>query len=160
MAFICDAMLGGLARWLRAGGYDAEFEYGIDDRALIERAAGSGRMILSSDGPLFERNILRSGKPVWSDDTGVFGTWLAYSHEYDVLLQSGRASRNLSGSLGISSVSAMLSYIPGMNSKKNITLHIPQTSQNHEEISISALAQRRALSEPTPMEMNQTARRA
>ncbi len=62
MAFICDAMLGGLARWLRAAGYDAEFEYGIDDRVLIERAAGSGRTILSSDGPLFERNILRSGE--------------------------------------------------------------------------------------------------
>ena len=61
-AFICDAMLGGLARWLRAAGYDAEFEYGIDDRVLIERAADSGRMILSSDGPLFERNIIRNGQ--------------------------------------------------------------------------------------------------
>jgi len=29
--FFCDAMLGGLARWLRAAGYDAEYEYGIDD---------------------------------------------------------------------------------------------------------------------------------
>ena len=31
LRFFCDAMLGGLARWLRAMGYDAAFEYGIDD---------------------------------------------------------------------------------------------------------------------------------
>ena len=30
--FACDAMLGGLARWLRAAGYDASWEHGIDDR--------------------------------------------------------------------------------------------------------------------------------
>ncbi|MCJ7544818.1 MAG: Mut7-C RNAse domain-containing protein, partial [Phycisphaerae bacterium] len=42
-------MLGGLARWLRAAGYDAEFTYGIDDRQLLHRATESGRMILSSD---------------------------------------------------------------------------------------------------------------
>ena len=60
--FLCDAMLGGLARWLRATGYDAEFEYGIDDPVLIERARASGRMLLSSDGPLFARNIIKSGE--------------------------------------------------------------------------------------------------
>jgi hypothetical protein len=60
--FICDAMLGGLARWLRAAGYDAEFEYGIDDGVLLDRARRSGRMVLSSDGPLFERNVVRGGE--------------------------------------------------------------------------------------------------
>ena len=59
--FVCDAMLGGLARWLRAAGYDAQFEYGIDDSELIAKAEASGRMILSSDGPLFERNVIKSG---------------------------------------------------------------------------------------------------
>ncbi len=61
LTFICDAMLGGLARWLRAAGYDAEFEYGIDDGELLRRAKECGRMILSSDGPLFERNIITDG---------------------------------------------------------------------------------------------------
>jgi len=60
--FICDAMLGGLARWLRAAGYDAQFEYGIDDRALVERAQASGRVLLSSDGPMFERNVIKNGQ--------------------------------------------------------------------------------------------------
>ena len=59
--FFCDAMLGGLARWLRAAGYDAEFEYGIDDRVLVERARASGQILLSSDGPMFERNVIKDG---------------------------------------------------------------------------------------------------
>jgi hypothetical protein len=54
-------MLGGLARWLRAAGYDAAFEYGIDDDALIARAARDGSTILSSDGPLFRRTVLADG---------------------------------------------------------------------------------------------------
>jgi len=61
IAFLCDAMLGGLARWLRAAGYDAEFQYGIEDAELIDRARDSGRMILSSDGPLFDRNVIKNG---------------------------------------------------------------------------------------------------
>jgi len=61
-AFFCDAMLGGLARWLRAAGYDAAFEYGIDDAELLARARASGRTILSSDGPLFDRNVIKSGR--------------------------------------------------------------------------------------------------
>ncbi len=60
--FFCDAMLGGLARWLRAMGYDAAFEYGIDDGELIARAQAERRIILSSDGPLFDRNVVRDGE--------------------------------------------------------------------------------------------------
>jgi len=60
--FYCDAMLGGLARWLRAAGYDARYEYGIDDRELLRRAAEGGGTILSSDGPMFQRNVIRSGE--------------------------------------------------------------------------------------------------
>jgi len=58
---LCDAMLGGLARWIRAAGYDAEFVYGIDDRALISQARGNGGIILSSDEKLFERNVIKDG---------------------------------------------------------------------------------------------------
>lgn len=55
-------MLGGLARWLRAAGYDAQYEYGIDDGELVRRAAEQGLTILSSDGPLFERTPIASGQ--------------------------------------------------------------------------------------------------
>jgi len=37
----------------------------------------------------------RTGKPLWSTTENVFGTWLAYSEEHDVLLQAGRASRDM-----------------------------------------------------------------
>ncbi len=62
MEFICDSMLGGLARWLRAAGYDAEFHYGIADRELVSLALTSGKTLLSSDGPMFERNVIRNGQ--------------------------------------------------------------------------------------------------
>ena len=59
--FFCDAMLGGLARWLRASGYEASFEHGIADAALVERSRERGAILLSSDAPLFERRPVRLG---------------------------------------------------------------------------------------------------
>jgi len=61
-AFFCDAMLGGLARWLRAVGYDAEFRHGIDDSVIVTEALETGRILLSSDGPMFERKVIRNGQ--------------------------------------------------------------------------------------------------
>ena len=55
-------MLGGLARWLRAAGYDARYEYRFDDRELVRLAATSGGILLSSDGPMFERNVIKDGQ--------------------------------------------------------------------------------------------------
>ena len=60
--FLCDAMHGGLARWLRAAGYDAAWEYGIKDRDLLERARVEKRMVLTSDGPLMHRRVIRRGE--------------------------------------------------------------------------------------------------
>jgi uncharacterized protein with PIN domain len=60
--FFCDAMLGGLARWLRAAGYDASFEHGIDDGDLVRRAEHEGRVVLSSDGGIFLRNVVKHGR--------------------------------------------------------------------------------------------------
>ena len=37
------------------------------------------------------------GDVIWSTTTDVFGTWLGYSEEYDVLLQAGRSARDTSG---------------------------------------------------------------
>ncbi len=38
---------------------------------------------------------LRSGKVIWSTTENVFGTWLSYSEQYDLLLQAGRPSRDM-----------------------------------------------------------------
>ena len=54
-------MLGGLSKWLRAAGYDAEFEHGIDDAELVARGRRTRRVVLSSDGGIFERRVVRQG---------------------------------------------------------------------------------------------------
>jgi uncharacterized protein with PIN domain len=61
MCFACDAMLGGLARWLRAAGYDAFWQEGIADHELIRLARERGRTLLSADTGLFEFAIIRDG---------------------------------------------------------------------------------------------------
>jgi uncharacterized protein with PIN domain len=57
--FFCDAGLGGLARWLRAAGYAALWESGIDDDDLLRRARQQGAIVLTTDSLLMERRVLR-----------------------------------------------------------------------------------------------------
>jgi uncharacterized protein len=64
MRFLCDAMLGGLAKWLRAAGYDTyyarEGTY-LSDRSLTRKALEEGRVLLTSDGGFLERKPVREG---------------------------------------------------------------------------------------------------
>ena len=65
MRFLCDAMLGGLAKWLRAAGYDTYFARegtDVSDASLTRRALEEGRMLLSSDGGFLERKPVRNGR--------------------------------------------------------------------------------------------------
>ena len=59
--FACDAMLGGLARWLRAAGYDASWHDGIADPELVRLSRAEGRILLSSDDDLFAFALVRDG---------------------------------------------------------------------------------------------------
>lgn len=59
--FICDAMLGGLARWLRAAGYSAAFDVHIGDGELVRRALEEGRCLLTSDSGIAERYAVAEG---------------------------------------------------------------------------------------------------
>ena len=34
----------------------------------------------------------KTGKPIWNTSTNIFGTWLGYSEEYDILIQAGSAA--------------------------------------------------------------------
>ena len=48
--FLCDEMLHGLGRWLRAAGYDTVIvKGGIPDRELARRCAGEDRILLTKD---------------------------------------------------------------------------------------------------------------
>ena len=59
--FLCDEMLRGLARWLRAAGYDTvTAPPGTSDRRLLAKARAEGRRLLSRDRKLLEhRDALR-----------------------------------------------------------------------------------------------------
>jgi len=58
----CDAMCGGLARWLRMFGVDATYTPGISDSELIRQALAEARMVISSDHKLFERRRFTTGE--------------------------------------------------------------------------------------------------
>jgi uncharacterized protein with PIN domain len=62
LRFVCDAMLGGLARWLRVAGYDAAWTPDIDDWDLIRLARREGRLLLSSDTGIFHIGSIRDGE--------------------------------------------------------------------------------------------------
>jgi uncharacterized protein with PIN domain len=50
MKFLCDEMLKGVARWLRAAGYDtAVGADGTNDQELLARAREEGRLLLTRD---------------------------------------------------------------------------------------------------------------
>ncbi len=50
--FLCDAMLGSLARWLRLFGYDCTFSADLDDQQLARLARAEGRWLLTRDREL------------------------------------------------------------------------------------------------------------
>jgi uncharacterized protein with PIN domain len=59
--FWCDAGLGGLARWLRAAGYDARWRPDIADDELVREARKITATLLTTDSLLMERRLLRDG---------------------------------------------------------------------------------------------------
>lgn len=59
--FLCDAGLGGLARWLRAAGYEAAWRPELDDAGVIRQAQQLGATLLTTDTLMMERGILRDG---------------------------------------------------------------------------------------------------
>lgn len=52
---LCDEMLKGLARWLRAAGYDTQVcESGLPDRIVLQRAREENRLLITRDHKLKE----------------------------------------------------------------------------------------------------------
>jgi uncharacterized protein with PIN domain len=61
LRFACDAMLGGLARWLRGAGYEASWQADIADWDLIRLARRENRLLLTCDTGIFRIGIVRDG---------------------------------------------------------------------------------------------------
>jgi uncharacterized protein with PIN domain len=71
MRFLCDEMLKGLGRWLRAAGYDTAIAAGgLADRDLVRRCAAEGRILLTRDRSLAEI-AGRQARVVWLGGGGV-----------------------------------------------------------------------------------------
>lgn len=68
LRFLCDAMLGRLARWLRALGYDAAYDSEIEDADLVRRAVEEERVILTRDRDLVEAWRIEGCLALESDD--------------------------------------------------------------------------------------------
>ncbi len=48
----------------------------------------------ATNAPRLSARDLRTGKVLWESEAGVFGTWLSYSEEHDVLMEAGRVARD------------------------------------------------------------------
>ncbi len=59
--FLCDPSLGGLARWLRAAGYDARLASGLPSHRLPGEALRLGRVLVTSDTEALERRVVADG---------------------------------------------------------------------------------------------------
>src|SRR5262245_5863864 len=59
--FVCDGGLGGLARWLRAAGYEARWLRGAKGAAALSAAAATGEIALIGDRRLMDRRVIRDG---------------------------------------------------------------------------------------------------
>jgi len=55
-------MLKGLARWLRAGGYDADWSYHIEDAELVLASRRENRVLLTSDSGIMKLNPIQAGE--------------------------------------------------------------------------------------------------
>lgn len=67
----------------------------------IDKIPASMRNVLSRRGIDIEGDFtltafnIQTGDTLWQDTTNVFGSWLSYSKEYDILLQATRPSRDM-----------------------------------------------------------------
>jgi uncharacterized protein len=62
LRFICDGGLGGLARWLRAAGYDAAWDPEKHDAEIVRQAARENAALLTTDSLLMERRVVQRGQ--------------------------------------------------------------------------------------------------
>jgi len=60
--FVCDASLGGLARWLRAAGYETLWMENAKAEELLQRARSIGATLVTTDSRMVERSVVRKGE--------------------------------------------------------------------------------------------------
>ncbi len=87
----------GAVRWRHASEYSIGFEalalsadtvYLIDMPDSVQRAEQERRGATRDDTPRLIALDLKNGQPRWSTSQDVFGTWLGYSKDHDLLVQA------------------------------------------------------------------------
>lgn len=68
ITFFADAMLGKLARWLRMLGFNTSYVRDIEDKVLVERVLQENRWLLTRDGYLAQRKVLRGRHTLLTSD--------------------------------------------------------------------------------------------
>jgi len=68
--------------------------YCVDGMSAPKMAALSFEGVEPETRPALCALDARTGRAVWSVDEDVFGTWLAYSEEHDILVQAGKPGRD------------------------------------------------------------------
>ena len=114
LRFFCDAGLGGLARWLRAAGYEAFWVSGIDDKVLLHEARKASAVILTTDSPLMEHGLIRDRviPALWLPPTLKIPEQLALVfREFDLALLAPRCT-SCSGELRRGDKDALKERIP------------------------------------------------
>lgn len=59
--FLADCNVGRLARWLRALGYDADYEPRLPDPQVVARALSENRVLLTRDVDMMRRRVIADG---------------------------------------------------------------------------------------------------
>ncbi|MCX6930098.1 MAG: hypothetical protein NT154_43840 [Verrucomicrobia bacterium] len=112
--FLCDAGLGGLARWLRAAGYEAAWTPDIDDDDLLTEARRVSATLLTTDAMLMERRVLRDRvlPAFWLPPTLRIAEQLALVFREYGLIARGPRCMSCGGELGRGSKEALRERIP------------------------------------------------
>ncbi len=87
MKFLADAMLGGLARWLRMMGQDVVYSVKLVDNELLELAKREDRALLTRDLELYKRAIARGLDAFYVGDKTELGRLAAVSKRYGIALE-------------------------------------------------------------------------
>jgi uncharacterized protein len=97
--FLCDEGLGGLARWLRALGYEAIWKPGLEDAELLKWAEEENLFFLTTDSVLMEFKLLRDGllSSLWVPPTLKKHEQLAYVREKLGLMSLGSRCMDCGG---------------------------------------------------------------
>jgi uncharacterized protein len=85
--FLVDAMLGGLARWLRMLGQDVVYSVKFNDNELLELAKKENRALLTKDLELYKRAIAKGLDAFYVEDKTESGRLAAVSKRYGIPLE-------------------------------------------------------------------------